>query len=890
MLKGSPFRVLAAAGVLLLYALNANAQLIDNVDWHRQGDDAVLEVTFAVPIQFQRATIARSNDLAQVFYQLRPRGDLPSSLAADRRIAASEGLPAVSISDDPVLGLLDRKLLIRFDRKLQFSVRAGPGNCCVHVVVAGAGAAVDARNAVTVKEATEDRFLITLQQSTDPNLRMEVPVPSELQAYQLFTARRVVDGHTVYEINLGYFSTRAEAERALKVVVPRFPRAKVVEVASNPPPAAVAAVREPTPGPAPASPEAAAPAPVPTPPPAPIVPAVPVEPAVPGAAPSATPPPAPAQPSPAEAPAATVQVPAAAATAPATPGELDQKGRVLLAQARAAMDKGDLEHAIADLNQLLNLPPNIASQDGQELIGVARARIGDVHRARAEFELYLKLYPTGPGAERVHRELDKLAAGGPAPERRVRRIVTPVSTFNGSFAQYYFGGRSQITQLREGTPLQGVPVPATQDPISQQDQKQLQSSLDMNYRYRDGSNDVRVVFRDIFTKNFLKTSSFSTRSPNRLNAAYVEYSALPTGISAKVGRQSPTGDGVLYRFDGARLGYQFVPKFGVNVVAGVPTDDLFDAKRRFYGFSLDAQNLGDHFGGSLYAIQQTIDGETDRRAIGTELRYFDPNTNVFGVYDYDTLFRAVNIASLQGTVLAFNNSTTFNFLADRRTAPILTTGNALLVPDASGNIRRSITEYLQTLSIDEVRQLAKATTTYVKQGQVGVNVQTSPNLQFGVNTSVTNIGALPAFDPDPGRIPTIPAQPATGNIYSYGLQGIASNLYSERDSHVISLNLLKGATYTGKLIAYNNLSAIGQQLQFEPSLKYYRQDDTNGQQISRWTPGVRISWRVTNKISIEGDAEYETNTTRQPFDTTTGTTPVEKANRVFYFVGYRVDF
>jgi len=912
MTRASLARKFVIALVFLFATVTARAQLIDDVEWRREGNDAVLVVTFSVPIQFQRASVTASGDLAQAFYDLRPRGDFPITVNADRKIPATDGLPGVSISDDASTGLLSRKLVIRFDRRVNFRVRAGRGNCCIEVVVPGAGAAVGA-GAPAPAVVASDRFLITLQQSNDPNLRMEMPVPGELQAYQVFTSRNAVDGRTVYEINLGYFTTRAEAERALKVLTPRFPQAKVVEVSGQQPPGAVAAVRPPEA--AAPLPGAAAPAPVPSPegvltpmpapPPRPVVP-VPGEPVTPSpVAPAVPSPVAPAVPTPA-APAAPETVPPPAATPPApsaeaqaqppaaltTPVEIDQRGRVLLAQGRAAMDKNDLDQAVGLFNQLLNLPPNLASQDGQELIGVARARLGDVTRARAEFELYLKLYPTGPGADRVRRELDQLASAGATTERPVRRSTgAPFTTFNGSLSQYYFGGSSKITQVREGTPIQGVPIPPTQDPISTVDQKQLQTSLDLSYRHRDANGDLRMVFRDVYTKNFLdKANTFSTSTPNRLNAAYVEYRALPTGFAGRVGRQSPIGDGVLYRFDGARLGYQFTPKMSVNAVAGVPADDLYDARRRFYGMSWDAESLFDHLGVSLYGIQQTIDGETDRRAIGTELRYFDAQTSVFGVYDFDTLFHAVNIASLQGTWQTLNNSTTFTFLADRRTAPILATGNALLVPDANGNIHRSITDLLQTLTIDEIRQLAQASTTYVNQGQVGVTVQTSANLQIGANASVTNIGALPGFDPDPGRVPSIPPQPATGNIYSYGAQLIASNLYSERDSHVLSTNLLRGQTYKGLLLAYNNLSLLAQNVQLEPSLKYYRQDNTDGSQSTRWTPALRVSWRLGNKFSIDGDVEYELSNTRQVFDTTTGTTPVEKAHRVFYFLGYRYDF
>jgi tetratricopeptide (TPR) repeat protein len=845
---------------MLLLALAcgaARAQVIDDVEWRREGNDAVLVVSFAVPIQFLRAVVAGSGDLAQAFYELRPTGELPRFVAGERRLGASEGLPAVTVSDEAVLGVLSRKLVIRFDRALKFRVRAGRGNRAIDVVVPGAGAAAEARGAAPPARAVEDRFLITLLRSNDPNLRMEVPVPGELQAYQLFTSRRVVDGRTVYEMNLGYFPSRAEADRALKILARRFPQAAVVELTPlTPPPAAVAAVREPPP---------AAPPPAVTAPPAPGLPVPP--PVVP--APAPPPPAAAAPPAP-----------------PPAPQEIDQRGRTLLAQGRAAMEKNDYEQAVGYFNQLLNLPPNVASQDGQELIGIARARLGDARRARAEFELYLKLYPTGDGAQRVRAELAKLAAAPAEPRapRAVRR--EPVSTFTGSFSQYYFGGRSQTTTLLKDTPLEGVPQVISSQSISDVDQSQLQTNLDLNYRRRGPDSDLRLVFRDTYTKDFLdEQTTTATRKPNRLTAAYVDYKALPTGVSARLGRQSPAGGGVLSRFDGARLGYTFVPKFSINAVAGVPTEDLFDTKRRFYGLSFDTENIGERLSASLYGIQQTIDGEIDRRAVGTELRYFDPNTSVFSVFDYDTLYRAVNIASLQGTWQTFGNTTTFTLLADRRTAPILTTGNALLRADESTTpptIYRTMQQILATRSLEQVQQLAKATTTYVKQGLVGVSVQANPNFQFGFDARLTNVGALPAFE-------NIPAQPGSGNIKSYGMQLIGSNWYSERDSHVLSLTYVAGPTFKGRLAAYNNLSFLWQQLQVEPSLKYYAQDDDGGAQLTRWTPGLRLTWRIGRQFSIESDVSVERSESVSAVQSD-GTTLTDKTQRVFYFVGYRFDF
>jgi hypothetical protein len=887
------FGSLVALLLLFLASLDLHAQVIDEVGWRRQGDDAVLAISFTTPIQFLRAVISSSGDLAQAFYEIRLSGETPRFVVADRRLPGSDGLPAVSISDEAVSSTYSRKVVIHFERPVKMRVAAGRGNCCIDVIVEGAGAAAEKRSAAPLPAAPTDQFVVTLQQSTESNLRMDVPVPSGLDEYQVFTARRVVDGRTVYEIDVGYFATRAEAERAQKILERRFPRATVVEVNPQAPPTAIAAVREPTP----AAPAPSAAAPVPVPPPAPPV-ATPQAPATP-------PPGGPPQPD-ATPPVTTVSPPAP----PPAPAEIDQHGRVLLAQAREAMDKGDFNQAVGLLNQLLNLPPNVASQEGQELIGFARAKVGDLARARVEFELYLKLYPTGPGAERVHAGLDQLAA---APAKRTRSI-TPISSFVGSFSQYYYGGNSLFSSLLEGTPLPGTPPPNTGS-ISSETQRLLQTNLDLNYRHRDSDSDLRAVFRDTYSKDFLDKPTTTTRVPNRLIAAYVDYKSLPTGLSTRVGRQTPTGDGVLYTFDGARLGYTFVPNVSVNAVAGVPVDDLYDAKRRFYGLSVDTENLGDHVSGSLYGIQQTIDGEIDRRALGTELRYFDVNTSVFGIYDYDILFHAVNITSLQGTVQAFQNTVTFSFLADRRTAPILATGNALLQPDINNNtnppttlIHRTLTDFLQTHSLEYAHQLAKATTAYVTQGLLGASVQVTPNFQWGVDWRLSNTGALPGFDPG-GGVQPIPPQPATGNVQTLSTQTVFSNLYSERDTHAISLAFTKAPEVTSQIsdtsttpptitsittpayrgigVQYNNTSLPWQQLQIEPSFRYYRQDDTAGNFLTRWSPGLRLTWRITPKFSVEGTGTYER--TKQSQISGGARTITETVDKFYYF-GYRYDF
>ena len=887
---------LTAAISLVLLCSAARAQIVDDVDWHRDGKDAVLRISFTVPIQFRRTVVASANNLAQVFYDIRPTNVLPQFVPGERGLPASEGLPAITIIDESVFGVVGRKLVIRFDPPVSFRVGAGPGNNRIDVVIPGAGAAVDARGPVPPPRSANDRFMITLQSSTDPSVQMDAPVPGALQNYQMFTSRRVINGKRTYEINLGYFETREEADRAQRILAPRFRQAVVVELAPQVPQQAAAAVggaslpvlAAPSSAPAPpalVSPPAAVPGPVPT-----VVLVAALQPAAAPPPPdtAAPPPRPPVSPVAADQPSAPVPPAPETAATPVPLAEVEARGRALAAQGRAAMEKNDFDQAVTIYNQLLNLPPNSASQEAQEMIGIARARQGDTARARAEFDLYLKLYPMGDGAERVRRELAQLPAatavasakGEPATPRPA------ITTVTGSASQYYYGGSSLITTLTEGTPIGGVPQPPESTKISNVDQSQLASSIDMNYRRRDADSDIRFVVRDIYVYNFLDTPTVNQRPPNRLYALYGEYrSLLPSGFWGRAGRQPATTAGVPGRFDGVRVGYRFNPNFGISVVGGVPSDDLYETNQNFYGLSLDVDNIADRFGASLYGIHSTVDGEIDRQAIGTELRYFDPTTSVYSVFDYDTFYHAMNIESVQGTFQTLGNSLTFSLLADKRTAPMLATSNVLFaVPPPLSRTEpfRTLTDVLSVLSLDEVHRLVKATTTYIKQGLFGVNWQMSPQVQLGVDARYFNVGPLPAYK-------DIPAQPGSGNVYSYGLQGIFSNLYSERDAHVFSFAYLDGPTYKGKVAGYNNLSLVWGGLQFEPWLRYYRQDDVGGAKISRWSPGMRLSWQLGPHWSIESNFSAElTDSTSAPL--ADGSTLSDTSHSYFYYVGYRYDF
>lgn len=118
--------------------------------------------------------------------------------------------------------------------------------------------------------------------------------------------------------------------------------------------------------------------------------------------------------------------------------DVERTAAELFRQARTALEGGNFDDAVVLMNKLLNLPPNPWSQETQELIGIAREQLGEGAKAKAEFELYLKLYPDSAGAQRIRERLAALVAAPIAERLPVAR--PPATSYWGSLSTYYYGG------------------------------------------------------------------------------------------------------------------------------------------------------------------------------------------------------------------------------------------------------------------------------------------------------------------------------------------------------------------------------------------------------------------------------------------------------------------
>lgn len=646
------------------------------------------------------------------------------------------------------------------------------------------------------------------------------------------------------------------------------------------------------------APRASAPLPVIAVEPTPAVPPV-----VAAQSPAETAPPAPAPlareaeplaaPAPVAGGAAPVSAPAAAPVAAPTlsAAEVENLVRGFMSEARRALDNKDAPTAINRLNRILGMPPSSQTEPAQALIGEAREQNGELLKAKAEYELYLKLFPAGPNLARVKDRLAKL----PKEAAIARNAAKPLPkeagpaewTYFGSVSAYYYTGKSQIETLTPPAPGQ---LTFNRESLSAVDQNSLITSINLNARRRDAFTDTRIVVRDTDNHNYLRPD----RSYNRLYAAYVDHTDRRLGYYVRAGRQNPNGMGVLERFDGIQAGYSLSGDWRVNAVYGDAVEFGSPFKKSFYGMSVDFMPQTGRPGVSLYGIEQTLDGMKNRRALGGELRYFDGKASGYGMLDYDLLYQGVNIALLQGNYIDDRGNNYF-LVIDHRRAPSYSLTNAL--PGAQG---LTLKELVAAQGLDLVREQAKALTATSDMFSIGVTHPFNEQWQFGADYRMSEISAtkpvqavlplavigtcLGTIDPVNNTcIIDTASQQGSGKNHVVTLQAIGNSLFVKNAVGSANLSLIQAPTYQGQAWAASYMLPFAEQWRLDTNFRYYTQKDNDGGTQNRTSPSLKLSWQWQNSVYLEGEVGREVSNANGPSRT-------DHTKRDYLYMGLRWDF
>ncbi len=543
---------------------------------------------------------------------------------------------------------------------------------------------------------------------------------------------------------------------------------------------------------------------------------------------------------------------------PRTPEENEKEATRLIGSSHSALLNDRIEMAIGSLNRLLELPPNKQSQLAQKLIGEAREKNGEYAKARVEYETYLKLYPNATDMKEVKDRLLGLSALETAKPVKVVTTRTPkkfvadekMAVF-GSFAQYYYKGIAHTDTIdATGT------VPASSS-LSLIDQSMLISSFDITGRQRSETTDTRMVFRDSYNANNLPGKP----RVNRVSAAFVEQSARDKSYMYRLGRQSGSSGGMPGRFDGAVAGYSLNPTWRINGMLGKPVEFTGSGEsKKFVGMSADLIRLPEQWSGSGYLIEQRAGGFADRRALGVEAHYFDEKRNYMSQFEYDALFKVVNIGMFQGnwTTQAGDN---YFMIADHRKSPSLELANALV-----GQTAQTLAELLGQpgMSMDTLHANAKAQSANSNMLMLGMNRPYTPNVRLGGDFRVTNTSG-------------------TGNTYNYSLQATGNNLFFENDLGVMSASYIQAQSYKAQSLAFNQVETFRQYWRLDLALLLYNQKDNVGTHQTKVVPSFKLNYRLNDSVSFEGEAGIEANHT-------SSATQDDKTRRKYFYAGYRWDF
>jgi tetratricopeptide (TPR) repeat protein len=812
-----------AGATLALLAQVATAQTLETLEWVEGGGAAVARITFAANVRFlrQAPTPTTPTDLAQVGFQLVSAEEpvRTQTIEEGKRLAASAGRPQIDLTYTPVPTALTKLLTVRLDGKMLLQVRQGPGARAIDLVFRKRGEG-DAGAADELPEA-----------ATSPQDRRFAVLLQSTPAGQATTLPRIPAVFQNYEVTTQNATRNGAA--SVDLVLGYFKTEKDAQMVRQRalaafPKAGVLAVASPT---EPVAPVAVAAAPA-------------------GVA--------------AATPAAQPQVEINVADA-------DGQGAELLAKAQTAYKEGRYQDAVDASNQALMLPPNPSTPAAQELIGLSWEGLNQPAKARSEYQLYQKLYPQGEAKQRVAQRLAALGvastvvAGAPADGGGLKADKKRLSA-TGSVSQYYYGGQTKTDSLVN------IASGVDQNTLTRTNQSVLVSSWDATGRYETEGSIFKLVMRGAHSDNLATNSSLNSTTQGLISAAYVDYRDIKSRTDVRVGRQSAIGGSLFGLFDGVSMAMPFGEKYKVDAMLGVPANTLVNAPQQaMAGVMVEADNLFDHWGGNLSLVEQTTEGISDRRAIGAEVRYFGETLSMYTQLDYDVNFNALNAFTVQGSFQG-PYDTTVTMLVDDRKAPSLQLSDALI---SSG--QSSLSALLQTMSLNEAQQLALATAAQARQAMVSFSRALSTKWQGSMDLRYSEVGALPA-------VGNFQAQPATGAQYNVSFQLTGSNLYSTRDINGFNVSFISSDTMNGTQLAYNNLTGfMGNKFSLEPSIRYYTQTDNTQTKISRISPGVRVSYKLTDRANLMAETIYETSQTDGP-------TNHETSEAYFFYLGYRYDF
>jgi len=184
-------------------------------------------------------------------------------------------------------------------------------------------------------------------------------------------------------------------------------------------------------------------------------------------------------------------------------------------------------------------------------------------------------------------------------------------------------------------------------------------------------------------------------------------------------------------------------------------------------------------------------------AIGTDIRYVDPEKFAFGNIDYDLHFQRLNAAIFSGSWTLLDKSTLYGGLDYRRT-PYLSTWNAL-INQPFATLYDALKSSIETK--EQLQQLAVDQTPIYRSAMLGVSHPLSEQLQIAADATLVNLTQpIAQSSANSALLATLPA----GNEYYLSLQLIGTNIFRDGDMYIGALRYAQQPTLRQYVLDFNS--------------------------------------------------------------------------------------
>jgi hypothetical protein len=524
------------------------------------------------------------------------------------------------------------------------------------------------------------------------------------------------------------------------------------------------------------------------------------------------------------------------------------------AKAEEAMRVQDDAAAAALVAEMLSYEENELTPRARELSGALAERAGRSQEARAIFEAYLRDYPDNEGVPRVRMRLNAIGEGAldrdteqnPADGSWSAATSNPESAawradVRGSFSQFYIRDESRATYLET---TNSFPPDFVDHRINVDE---TLTNGDVTAVLTDGktvfemratagyASDVRPVQLVGGTRN--------GGSYGLLDQVYASVGDSEGNYKLKLGRQKEYGLGVFGRFDGASAMVRFNEQFGMRVLWGHPVwserhTSINDAQE-FTTVSLDYASPDKKWSGSVYLMDQRAAGETDRRALGAQLRVSGDDWFVDSLIDYDMEFGEVNAAYLNATKIG-DGGANYSLTAQIQHYPTLSLTNAIL-----GQEDPRLESILDLVDVGTAREIALDRTLISRSLTASATIPLSSQWQLTTDVGVSSLSG------DPGSL-GIPAYLETGTEYHVAGQLTGYGLFTGDDTLIARTrfeDLQKSQIYSA---AVDYRIPLSTNFYVAPHLRVaFREQKDEPGNATYVTPSIRAVWKVAEGVELD---------------------------------------